>query len=354
MSPALLGGARRVAWWRTRRGDGGRAAPPDRDRAHDGDDGDERGGPASSVLAVRGLRIRFGSVPALDGVDLDVARGEVVGVLGRPGAGTSTLLAAVAGLLVPTSGEVRVLGHDPARRPQVAHRLVAALPSVAAAFARLTVRENLRLWSDVHAAPLPVDDVLDLAGLDAVAGRRAERLDPDRAQALLLALTFVGGTPLVVLDEPAGGRGPLARAALDALVRHRAAAGGSVLLTSRDAGRAAGLCDRVALLRRGRLLDVASPQRLVERYAPDGGAAVLVADPAEASALSSAAPGATFERRPEGTLVEVPGCDAARLAGLLAGLSSVREVRHHEGTLADAVRRATADRRPQHRGSGSP
>jgi len=307
--------------------------------------------PATAVQ-LRGLQVRFGSVTALEGVDLDVTRGQVVGVLGRRGAGTSTTLAAVAGLLTPTAGTVRVFGHDPVARPDVVHRLVAVLPEGAAPFPRLTVHEHLQLWASVHAAPLPVDEVLALAGLTAVAGRRTAGLLTEETQRLLLALAFVGGTPLVVLDEPADRFTPAARAAAEVLVRHRVAAGGSVLLACADAARAAGLCDRVAVLRRGRLLAVASPAHLVERYAPDGGAAVLVGDPAEASALSSAAPGATFQRCPGGTLVEVPGCDPDRLADLLRGLTSVRDVRHHEGSLADALRRATADRRAHARPEG--
>jgi len=305
-------------------------------------------------VQLRGLQVRFGSVTALDGVDLDVTRGQVVGVLGRRGAGTSTALAAVAGLLTPTAGTVRVFGHDPVARPDVVHRLVAVLPDGAAPFPRLTVREHLQLWASVHAAPRPVGEVLDLAGLAGVAGRRSAALDTPDAQRLLLALAFVGGTPLVVLDEPADRSTPAAHLAAEALVRHRVAAGGTVLMACADAARAAALCDRVAVLRRGRLLAVASPAQLVERYAPDGGAAVLVGDPAEASALSSAAPGATFQRCPDGTLVEVPGCDPGRLAGLLRGLTSVRDVRHHEGTLADALHRATADRRGQTRPEDAP
>ncbi|WP_167588155.1 ATP-binding cassette domain-containing protein [Kineococcus rubinsiae] len=307
----------------------------------------EEPAPTSCAVALRGLGVSFGDVRVLDRVDLEVARGEVVGVLGRRGAGASTVLAAVAGLLAPTAGTVRVFGHDPAARPQVAHRLVSVLPERSGPFPRLTVEESLELWASLHAQPRPVADVLALAGLGAVAARRGGDLGTADAQRLLLAVTFVGGTPLVVLDEPPAGFVPPARAALAALVRDRAAAGGTVLLASRDAGQAADLCDRVAVLRRGRLAAVASPQQLVERYAPDGGAAVLVGDPAEASALSSAAPGATFQRGPAGTLVEVPGCDPGQLRSLLRGLASVLEVHHHEGTLADAVRRATADRRPR-------
>lgn len=281
----------------------------------------------------------------LSGVGFEVRAGEVVAVLGRRGAGVSTLLAALTGRLVPTSGRVRLWGHDPAAAPEQAHRLVAAVPSGAGLFARLSVRETLQLWGGLHPAPRPVDEVVALAGLADVAEVRAGRLDPGAAQRLLVAVAFVGGTPAVVCDEPSGGLHPGTGEAVAALTARAAAEGTTVLLASAEPADVVGLVDRVVLLRRGRVVTVAAPGEVVARHCPHGAAAVLLADADEASGLSGLVPGATFRRVGGGMLVEVPDVAPDRLAALTRTLGSLVSVEHRPGTLADAVRRATADRR---------
>lgn len=308
------------------------------------------GGPGTVAVGVRGVRVErhdgTGPTTVLDDVTFDVRPGEVVAVLGRRGAGVSTLLAAVTGRLVPTAGHVQLWGHDPVREPDLVHRLVAAVPGRAGLFAHLTVRETLQLWGDLHPAPRDVGTVLALADLERLADRRAGALEKAAVQRLLVAVAFVAGTPAVVCDEPSGGVEPGTGAAVAALTAAAVADGTTVLLACSDPTDVVPHLDRVALLRRGRLVTVARPREVVARYSPHGAATVLLGDPAEATTLSSAAPGATFQRVPGGTLVEVPDCAPTQLAALTGRLGSVVRVRHHTGTLADAVRRATADRRP--------
>jgi len=282
----------------------------------------------------------------LSGVTFDVLPGEVVAVLGRRGAGVSTLLSTVTGRLVPTAGTVRLWGHDPVADAGRLARLVASVPSGAGLFPRLTVRETLQLWGGLHDAPRDVDEVLALADLAPHARLRTGRLDPAAAQRLLVAVAFVGGTPAVVCDEPAGGPAPGTGEAVAALAASAAAQGATVLLASAQPTTVAPVLDRVVLLRRGRVVTVAPPADVVARYCPHGAASVLLADPDEASRLSGVAPGATFHRSGGGTLVEFPDLAPPELTALTGTLASVVRARHHPGTLADAVRRATADRRP--------
>lgn len=305
------------------------------------------GTPAVSVRDLRVDRPDDAGRPltVLSGVGFDVHPGEVVAVLGRPGAGVSTLLSTLTGRLVPAAGRVRLWGHDPAAAPEQAHRLVAAVPASAGLFARLSVRETLQLWGGLHPAPRDVDEVLALADLEGLGGVRAGRLHPSAAQRLLVAVAFVGGTPAVVCDEPPGGLLPRTGEALAALTRHAAADGTTVVLACARPAALAAVLDRVVLLRRGRVVTVAAPDDVVARHCPRGAATVLLADPDEASGLSGTAPGATFRRVPEGTLVEVPDCAPAQLAALTGSLHSVVDVGHRPGTLVDALRRATADRR---------
>lgn len=289
--------------------------------------------------------------PVARGVDLEVARGEVVVVTGRRGAGTTTLLGVLAGRVAPTQGRVSVLGIDPATvAADALDREVAVLPAHAALFEHLTVAETAGMWAGLHPDPRDPAGVLALAGLGAVAGDLVRSLDHAARQRLLLAVTFVGRTALVVCDEPAGGALPGTARTLAAFLRHHRDEGGTAVVAG---GRPEVLdpavvacADRVAVLRRGRLATVGPAGEVIARFASHGAVSVLLADTAEASALTSAVPGATFARVGEATRVEIPDCPPERLRVLTGQLRSVVDLRRHDATLVDAVRRATADRRP--------
>jgi ABC-2 type transport system ATP-binding protein len=284
----------------------------------------------------------------LEGVDLDVRAGEVLAVVGRRGAGTSTLLSVLAGGTRPTEGSVRVLGRDPGADT------VATLPSHAALFDHLTVEETLSLWAALRSRPgAGTDELLALADLTDAARVLVRGLAHGERQRLQLAVTFAGGAPVVVCDEPAGGAAPGTAPALAALLRrHRADGGTAVVAGGRpevldavDGARLLAACDRVAVLRRGRLVAVAPAREVVERFASHGGVTALVADAVEASSLAATLPGATFRRVGDLTRVDVPDVSPDRWTALASGLRTLREVHHHDASLADAVRRATADRR---------
>ena len=309
-----------------------------------------------SVVRVRGLQVHGdhpgGSGTVLDDISLDVGPAEVVGVVGRAGAGTSTLLGALAGNVVADRGEVQVLGWDPARDAGALGRRMSVLPSRGGLLDHLTVTESVQLWASLHDRPRDVTSVLELADLTAVRRVRVRRLgDPER-QRLQLAVTFVGAAPLVVCDEPASGPRPGTATALAALARAHRDEGGTVI-TGSSVGRArdqldddlSSCWDRVAVLRRGRLVACAGAEELVEEFAAQGAASVVLTDAGQASALTAGVPGATFRRTGTCTRVDVPDCSADRIAALTAGLDSVLAVHHHTGALVDAVHRATADRR---------
>lgn len=324
-------------------------------------------GPAISVRGVQVLRPRpdgaavalLGDVePGQDGtshgtgrgVDLEVDRGEVVVVTGRRGAGTTTLLAVLAGRSPCTRGRVEVFGIDPASAaPAVLAGVVAVLPAHAALFDHLTVAETTGLWAGLNADPRDPAEVLALAGLSATAGTLVRSLSHAARQRLLLAVTFVGRTPLVVCDEPAGGALPGTGDALAALLRRHREEGGTAVVAG---GRPEVLdpavvacADRVAVLRRGRVETVSPEADVIARFASHGAVSVLLDDAAEASALTSAVPGATFARVGHATRVEIPDYPPDRLQVLTDQLHSVVDLRRHDATLVDAVRRATADRR---------
>ncbi|MEZ0493948.1 ATP-binding cassette domain-containing protein [Kineococcus sp. TBRC 1896] len=316
-----------------------------------------RSAPAITAL---GVHVRSGppfpgdgTVTLLEGVDLDVRPGEVLAVVGRRGAGTSTLLSVLSGRTRPSEGVVRVLGRDPAGG--AGDDDLATLPSHAALFDHLTVEETLSLWAGLRSRPgAETGELLDLAGLTGAAHRLVRGLDHGHRQRVQLAVTFAGAAPVVVCDEPVGGAAPGTGAALAALLRRHRAGGGTAVvaggrpevLETADGTALLAACDRVGVLRRGRLVVAAPARDVVDRFASHGGVSALVGDAGEASSLAATLPGATFQRVGELTRVDVPDVAPERWWALTAALTTLREVRHHDATLADAVRRATADRRP--------
>ena len=298
------------------------------------------------AVAVDGLSIRFGDLVAVDDLSLEVDPGEVFGLLGRNGAGKSSTVSAVAGLVRRSAGTVSVFGHDPATAPDAVHALLSLQPQQASLFPRLTVAETLDLWSALYPDPMAPAEALELVGLQEKARSRAKGLSGGQAQRLLLATAFIGRTPLVVLDEPSTGLDPHARRDIWSLVRSRQAEGTTVLLTTHDMDEAAQLCDRIAIVHRGRVHATGTPSELIDRFAPHGSATAWLRDPAEAGELAASVPGATFQRAGERTRVELPDVPALRLDALLRPLRSVDEVRHHEASLEDAFLRATGETDP--------
>jgi ABC-2 type transport system ATP-binding protein len=219
----------------------------------------------SDVVTVRGLRKRYGSRVVVDGLDLDVPAGQIVGLIGANGAGKTTTVECVQGLRQPDGGTVRVLGLDPARqadrlRPEVGSQLQdSALPD------RLRVGEALDLFATRRAAA--PGELLAQFGL---AGRRKAAfatLSGGERQRLFLVLALLNRPRLVILDELTQGLDPAARRDVWAAVAQLRAAGTTVLLVTHELDEAEALCDRVIAMRAGRVLDAGPPAQLVARHA---------------------------------------------------------------------------------------
>jgi ABC-2 type transport system ATP-binding protein len=205
-------------------------------------------------LECRDVVKRYGAVPALNGVDLVVQAGSVVGFLGPNGAGKTTLIRIVMGLLRATSGTVRVFGVD-AQRP-AARAGVGYMGADPVFFTALTGRENLDLLSDLHGAP-PVDrewatGLLDLS--DDVLDRRAGTYSSGMRQKLGIVQAVQHRPSFVVLDEPANRLDPIAHRAFEALVHDIKQSGRAVLLSSHTLSEVEQVCDTVVMIDRGRVL----------------------------------------------------------------------------------------------------
>ncbi|GAA2017501.1 ABC transporter ATP-binding protein [Catenulispora yoronensis] len=216
----------------------------------------------TTALRARGLRKNYGDAAALDGVDLDVATGEIFALLGPNGAGKSTAVEILEGLRDRDSGEVSVLGTDPARADHRWRARIGVVLQEARDFTMLRVGEAVRQFGSYYPAHRDPDEVLAAVGLTEQTRTLTSRLSGGQRRRLDVALGIVGGPELLFLDEPTTGFDPAARRQFWELIRSLRSSGTTVLLTTHYLDEAEALADRVGVLVRGRLVEVAAPERL--------------------------------------------------------------------------------------------
>ncbi len=214
------------------------------------------------AVRVRGLVKRYGGRAVVDGVDLDVRRGEVFALLGPNGAGKTTTVEVLAGVRRRDAGQVSVLGVDPASADRAWRDRVGVVGQTTGDGNALTVRETVDHFAHYHATPVDSGELLDLVGLGDTARTRVEKLSGGQRRRLEVALGVQGRPELLFLDEPTTGLDPIARRQFWALVRSLRDAGVTVLLTTHYLDEAAHLADRVGVIAVGRLVEVAPPDEL--------------------------------------------------------------------------------------------
>jgi len=218
----------------------------------------------SATISVHDLRKSYGSLAAVDGISFEVEQGEFFGILGPNGAGKTTTLEILEGLRQPDSGELAVLGLAPwPRNPALLPRIGVQLQS-SSFFERLTVREQIDTFASLYGVPSRrADQMLGMVGLDEQANVRTEKLSGGQAQRLSIACALVHDPELVFMDEPTGALDPQARRNLWDLLRKINADGRTVVLTTHHMDEAETLCDRVAIMDHGKLLELGPPAALV-------------------------------------------------------------------------------------------
>jgi ABC-2 type transport system ATP-binding protein len=222
------------------------------------------------AVATRGLTKRYGSLVALDALDLVIERGSVFGVIGPNGAGKSTTLSILATLLLPTAGEARVCGHDPVTQPGAVRRRVGYMPDVMGVYDRLRVDEYLEFYAAAYRIPRNqwatlVDDLLELVGLEVKRDAMVDELSRGMKQRLSLARALVHDPDLLILDEPASGLDPRARIEFRDLVLALQELGKTVLISSHILAELQSMCSEVAIIEAGKLLASGSPDAIVEQ-----------------------------------------------------------------------------------------
>jgi ABC-2 type transport system ATP-binding protein len=218
-----------------------------------------------AAISVRGLVKRYGDFTAVDGVDLDIRRGEIFALLGPNGAGKTTTVEICEGYRDRDAGEVRVLGEDPAQGSRSWKAQLGIVLQSNSGQSQLTVRETVAARADLYADPRDPDEVLELVGLTEKARVRGQALSGGQRRRLDVALGIVGRPTLLFLDEPTTGFDPEARRQFWALIRSLRELGTTMLLTTHYLDEAEALADRVGVIARGRLSQVAVPALLGDR-----------------------------------------------------------------------------------------
>ena len=217
----------------------------------------------AAAIYCRGLVKRYGSLLAVDALDLAVRWGECFALLGPNGAGKTTTIEVLEGLLDADAGEVEVLGlRWPEHKKELRERLGVQLQETLLS-EKLTVTETLELFRSFYSEGTPVDDVIEQVQLGEKRDAWVGRLSGGQKQRLALACALVGKPDLLFLDEPTTGLDPQSRRAVWELVEVYIAQGGTVLLTTHYMEEAARLCDRVAIMDHGRIIAEGTPASLV-------------------------------------------------------------------------------------------
>jgi ABC-2 type transport system ATP-binding protein len=222
----------------------------------------------SVAVDVSGVTCTFGTVRALDGVSLQVQTGTVVGIVGPNGAGKTTLIDVICGLVRPSQGKVRVLGRDVASASGDLRARIGVLPQETALYDEVTAQQNLRFAAALYGVPNPqqrIAEVLDLVGLRARAHDVIRGFSGGMQRRVAIARALLHDPPLLILDEPTVGVDVEARHQIWAHIRSLRAGGRTVVLTTNYLDEAEALCDRVAILRAGKLVAEDTPASLSAR-----------------------------------------------------------------------------------------
>jgi ABC-2 type transport system ATP-binding protein len=218
-----------------------------------------------AAIEVVGLRKSYGSLEAVRGIDLHVRRGEIFAMLGPNGAGKTTTVEILEGYRARSGGEVRVLGHDPARREQDLMSRMGIVLQQSGVQPYLTVREVVSMYAGYYPHPRDVGEVIELVGLSDAADRRILQLSGGQHRRVDVALALAGDPELLFLDEPTTGFDPSARRQAWETVRSLAGLGKTVFLTTHFMDEAQTLADRVAIIARGEIVAIGSPNTLGAR-----------------------------------------------------------------------------------------
>jgi ABC-2 type transport system ATP-binding protein len=218
------------------------------------------------VIRVAGIRKAYGTTVAVSDVSFDVQDGEIFGLIGPNGAGKTTTMECVEGIRTPDRGTISILGLDPFRDVYALQERIGVQLQQAQLQKRIKVWEAVHLWASLYPAAVNGDRLLEQLGLTDKRNARFMNLSGGQRQRLFIALALINDPEVVFLDELTTGLDPQARHAIWGLVRDIRARGKTVFLTTHLMEEAERLCDRVAIIEHGRIIDMDTPAALVARH----------------------------------------------------------------------------------------
>jgi ABC-2 type transport system ATP-binding protein len=231
------------------------------------------------VIHVASIGKRYGLTVAVDAVSFDVEAGEIFGLIGPNGAGKTTTMECVDGLRTPDSGVVAVLGLDPRRDRYALQQRIGVQLQEAQLQKRIKISEAIGLWSSFYRKHVDGERLIEQLGLGDKRNAWFMTLSGGQKQRLFVALALINDPELVFLDELTTGLDPQARRAIWDLVRGIRQRGKTVFLTTHLMEEAERLCDRVAIIDHGRIVDIGAPHELVQRHCPERAVIVICEDP---------------------------------------------------------------------------
>ncbi|WP_436739024.1 ABC transporter ATP-binding protein [Streptomyces sp. BBFR102] len=289
------------------------------------------------IIEVSGVRKAYGDRTVVDGISFTVEEGEIFGILGPNGAGKTTTVECVEGLRRPDAGSVRVAGLDPVQDRDGVTRVLGAQLQESELQPKITVQEALRLYAACYPDPADWRALAGRLGLTEILGTRFAKLSGGQKQRLFIALALIGNPRVVVLDELTTGLDPRARRETWALIEEVRDSGVTVLLVTHFMEEAQRLCDRIAVIDRGRVAALDTPAGLVSRAAGAVVTTFTPSAPLPAADLAALPQLASHEER-DGA-VTLTGTDET-VTALLALLARTGTTPHRlrivEATLDDA------------------
>ena len=214
---------------------------------------------ADTAIQVRGLRKSYGSMEAVRGIDLDVARGEVFAFLGPNGAGKTTTVEILEGHRMRSAGDINVLGYDPARNDREFKERIGIVLQTTGVEPYLTVEETVEVFRGYYPTPRSVDEVLELVGLTEQRKTRVRKLSGGQQRRLDVGIGLAGDPELLFLDEPTTGFDPSARQGAWEMIKNLRSLNKTVFLTTHYMDEAEALADRVAIIVRGEIVTTGAP-----------------------------------------------------------------------------------------------
>jgi ABC-2 type transport system ATP-binding protein len=294
------------------------------------------------IIELRGLVKRYGGTTAVDGIDLSVKSGEIFGILGPNGAGKTTTLEMIEGLRKPDAGTIQVAGFDAVGESDYVRRLIGVQLQTTALFDYLNAAELIELFAGLYGvdgSQMRIDQLLSMVGLQEKRKARVDELSGGQRQRLSITLALVNQPRVVFLDEPTTGLDPGARRDLWKAIEDVRAAGTTVVLTTHYMEEAEVLCDRVAIMDRGRVIACDTPAALVRTLGAKATISAHVASGRLPAEELSALPAAMATGGQNGQ-IEIQTRDVQQTLVALLGLAerhgvTLADLSAHQSTLED-------------------